>query len=66
MEYVLPDGSLVRLMGPSGNAPMRASFTNAKGGPINPFTGEPVQPPALHGWSMKDWVRDLTHVEQTP
>ena len=66
MEYTLPDGSLVRLMQPSGNAPLRASFTNANGGPINPFTGKPVQPPAPSGWSIKDWVRALTHVEQTP
>ena len=66
MEYTLPDGSLVRLMQPSGNGPLRASFTNANGGPINPFTGKPVQPPAPSGWSMKDWARALTHVEQTP
>jgi hypothetical protein len=65
-EYTLPDGTKVRLMEPSGQAPMRASFTNANGGPINPFTGKPVQPPAPAGWSMKDWVRALTHVEQTP
>ena len=65
-EYTLPDGTKVRLMEPSGQAPMRASFTNANGGPINPFTGKPVQPPAPAGWSMKDWVRALTHVVQTP
>jgi hypothetical protein len=65
-EYTLPDGSKVRLMEPSGQAPMRASFTNPNGGPINPFTGKPVQPPAPAGWSMTDWVRALTHVEQTP
>ncbi len=28
--------------------------------------GNLVQPPAPSGWSMKDWVRALTHVEQTP
>jgi RHS repeat-associated protein len=66
MEYTLPDGSKARLMAPSGPAPLRASFTNANGQPINPFTGKPVQPPAPPGWSMKDWVRELTHVEQTP
>ena len=37
MEYVLPDGSLVRVMAPSGNAPRRASFTNANGGPNQPL-----------------------------
>lgn len=66
VEYTLPDSTKVRLMEPSGQAPMRASLTNANGGPINPFTGKPVQPPAPPGWSMKDWVRALTHVEQTP
>jgi RHS repeat-associated protein len=66
VEYTLPDGSLVRLMQPSGEAPLRASFTNANGGYINPFTGKPVQPPAPSGWSMKDWVRALAHVGQTP
>lgn len=29
MEYTLPDGSKVRLMEPAGQAPRRASFTNA-------------------------------------
>jgi hypothetical protein len=66
MEYTTPDGSLVRLMEPAGQAPRRASFTNANGGPINPFTGKPVQPPAPPGVAMKDWVRLNTHVEQTP
>jgi RHS repeat-associated protein len=65
-EYTLPDGSKARLMEPAGPAPRRASFTNAKDGPINPFTGKPVQPPAPQGMSMKEWVRALTHVEQTP
>ncbi|MGI8753382.1 MAG: DUF6531 domain-containing protein [Acidimicrobiales bacterium] len=65
-EYTLPDGTKVRLMEPSGQAPRRASFTNANGGPINPFTGKPVQPPAPDGMSMKEWVRTLTHIEQTP
>jgi len=51
MEYILPDGSRVRLMEPSGAAGRRASFTNAAGGPINPFTGKPVQPPPPKGWS---------------
>jgi len=65
-EYTLPDGTKVRLMEPSGQAPMRASFTNANDGPINPFTGKPVQPPPPAGWTMRAWVRALTHVEQTP
>lgn len=48
-EYTLPDGSTVRLMEPSGPAGRRASFENANGGPINPFTGKPPPnpPPGL-------------------
>jgi hypothetical protein len=66
-EYTLPDGSLMRIMEPSGNAPLRASFTNSRGGPINPFTGKPVQPPS--GQSKADrlkYIRDRTHVELGP
>jgi hypothetical protein len=65
-EYTLPDGSKVRLMQPSGQAPLRASFTNGNGQAINPFTGKPVQPPAPPGVTMKEWVRLNTHVDQTP
>jgi hypothetical protein len=65
-EYGLPDGTKVRLMQPSGQAPLRASFTNADGQPINPFTGQQVPEPAPPGWTMRGWVRALSHVEQTP
>ena len=67
-EYTLPDveGSKARLMEPSGQAPIRASFTNANGGPTNPFTRKPVQPPVPSGGGMTDWVQALTRVEQTP
>ncbi|MCE9621219.1 MAG: RHS repeat-associated core domain-containing protein [Actinomycetia bacterium] len=65
-SYTLPDGSKVRLMEPTSQAPRRASFTNANDGYVNPFTGKPVQPPAPPGVSMKEWVRLNTHVEQTP
>lgn len=65
-EYQLPDGTKVRLMQPAGPAPLRASFTNANGQPINPFTGKPVQPPAPPGMTMKQWVRANTHIEQKP
>jgi hypothetical protein len=65
-SYTLPDGSKVRLMEPTVQAPRRASFTNADDGYINPFTGKPVQPPAPPGVSMKEWVRLNSHVEQTP
>ena len=66
-QYTLPDGSLVRVMEPSGQAGLRASFTNANGGPINPFTGKPVQPPP--GLSMPDrldYIRSRTHIELGP
>ena len=64
VEYTLPDLTKVRLMEASGEAPMRASFTNAIGQPINPFTGKPVQPPAPAGLTMQEWVRAVTHVVQ--
>jgi hypothetical protein len=63
--YVLPDGSKVRLMEASGQAPRRASFTNASDGAVSPFTGKPVQPPkGLPPAHRKQFVRDRTHVEQ--
>lgn len=66
-EYTLPDGLLVRVMEPSGQAPLRASFTNSNGGPINPFTGKPVQPPSgLSKAERLQYIRDRTHVELGP
>jgi RHS repeat-associated protein len=66
-EYTLPDGSRARLMEPSGQAPLRASFTNSNGGPVNPFTGKPVQPPpGLTKPERMEYIRDRTHVEQVP
>jgi RHS repeat-associated protein len=62
-EYTLPDGSLVRVMEPSGQAPLRASFTNSNGGPVSPFTGKPVQPPpGLSPAQRLDYVRARTHI----
>jgi filamentous hemagglutinin len=67
MEYTLPDGTMVRIMEPSGDAPLRATFTNAEGGPINPFTGKPVQPPlGLTPAERLGYVRSLTHLELRP
>lgn len=66
-QYTLPDGTTVRVMEPAGPAPLRASFENAGGNPINPFTGKPAQPPP--GVSGEAWTaqfRDLTHVELQP
>jgi len=66
-QYTLPDGGLVRIMEPSGRAPMRASFTDAKGSPVSPFTGKPVQPPAgLTPGERRAWIIDRTHVELGP
>ena len=66
-QYTLPDGSHVRLMEPSGQAPLRASFTNANGGPVDPFTNKPVQPPkGLTKPERMEYIRDRTHVEQAP
>ena len=64
IQYTLPDGTLVRIMEPSGQAPLRASFTNANGGAISPFTGKPVQPPpGLTKLERRHYVWDRTHVE---
>lgn len=66
-QYTLPDSSLVRVMEPSGQARLRASFTNSNGGPISPFTGKPVQPPSgLSKLERLDFVRSRTHVELGP
>ena len=63
-QYTLPGGSLVRVMEPSGQAPLRASFANANGGPINPFTGKPVQPPPGSSTAERlDYIRSRTHIE---
>lgn len=44
-----------------------ASFTNANGGPINPFTGKPVQPPpGLSKTDRLDYIRSRTHIELAP
>lgn len=66
-QYTLPGGSLVRVMEPPGQAGLRASFTNANGGPINPFTGKPVQPPpGLSKPERPDYIRSRTHIELGP
>jgi len=62
--YVLPNGNTVRIMEPAGKAPLRASFSNANGGPINPFTGTPPQPPkTISPSERKIFVRQYTHLE---
>ena len=65
IEHTLPDGSKVRTMEPTANAPRRASFTNANGQPIDPATGKPPQPPrGLTAEQRREYVRQRTHVEQ--
>ncbi len=44
-QYILPDGSRVRVMQADGRSPQRASFENHNGGPVDPTTGKPPQPP---------------------
>ncbi len=66
-EYTLPSGTHVRVMEPSGQAPLRASFTNANGGPVGAFTDKPVQPPpGLDKPARLDYIRQRTHVELGP
>ncbi|MCA1195768.1 DUF6531 domain-containing protein [Saccharopolyspora sp. 6V] len=63
-QYTMPDGSLVRVMDASGQAPERASFTNANGGPVDGTTGKPVQPPpGLTKGQRAAYIRERTHVE---
>jgi len=67
MQYTLPDGSLVRIMEPSGSAPLRASFTDSYGNAINPFTGrQPMPPRGVSGAVWRQLMRSLTHVELGP
>ncbi|MFG5864279.1 two-partner secretion domain-containing protein [Metapseudomonas sp. CR1201] len=64
-QYTLPDGSRVRVMQADGRSPQRASFENANGGPIDPTTGKPPQPPkGLSKTERKQWIRERTHIEQ--
>jgi hypothetical protein len=53
----------------AAGAGRRASFENANGQPVDPFTGKPVQKPP--GWTgtkaeWKQYVREHTHVPQDP
>ncbi|WP_312935799.1 Hint domain-containing protein [Pseudomonas sp.] len=64
-QYIMPDGSRVRVMKADGKNSQRASFENANGGPIDPTTGKPPQPPkGLSNNERKQWVRTKTHIEQ--
>lgn len=62
--YTFPNGNRIRIMQPSGSAPLRASFTNYSHNPINPFTGKPVQPPyKMTTKERKAYIRNRTHIE---
>ena len=64
-QYILPDGSRVRVMQADGRSPQRASFENSNGGPVDPTTGKPPQPPqGLSKAERKQWIRERTHIEQ--
>lgn len=64
-QYILPDGSRVRVMQADGRNPMRASFEHATGAPIDPTTGKPPQPPqGLSRAERKQWIRERTHIKQ--
>ncbi|MCX2803382.1 RHS repeat-associated core domain-containing protein [Microbulbifer thermotolerans] len=65
--HTLPNGNIVRTMAADGRNPRRASFTNANGGPIDPFTGKPPQPPSgLTRAGRKQFVRERSHIVQGP
>ncbi|WP_195155558.1 RHS repeat-associated core domain-containing protein [Candidatus Protochlamydia phocaeensis] len=62
--YILSNKMKVRIMNSSGKAPVRASFTNANQGPINPFTGKPPQPPkGLSKTERLNFTRTYSHLE---
>ncbi|WP_375430834.1 Hint domain-containing protein [uncultured Friedmanniella sp.] len=66
-QYTLSDGSRVRVMEPTNTAPLRASFENANGGPVSPFTGKtPQPPPGLTKPQRCEYVIERTHVELGP
>jgi RHS repeat-associated protein len=65
-EYTLPGGMRVRAMEPSGSAPRRASFENSAGQPVTPDGTVPQPPPGLTPAERLKYVRDRTHVTQTP
>jgi hypothetical protein len=71
-EYTLPNGNKVRLMNDNNPIdPVRASNTNANGGPVDAFTGKPIQKttPEQKGMTKpewKDYVRSRSHVSQKP
>lgn len=73
--YTLPDGGTIRVMEPTVNAPLRASFENANGQPVSAITGRTVQPPGgiPPGLSKAEarelrleYIRSRTRVELNP
>lgn len=67
LGYILPNGNRIRIMEPSGPAPLRVSFTNQNNGPISIFSGTPPQPPkGLDGIARRQFVRENSHLELDP
>lgn len=65
--HTLPGGNIVRTMVPDGRNPRRASFTNGNGGAVSASNGTPIQPPrGLTRAERKQYVRERSHVEQSP
>jgi hypothetical protein len=64
VQYFLPNGMSVRAMQPTPYAPLRASFENAKGQPVN-MDGKTINPPK-GTTNTKQYVRERSPVKQTP
>jgi len=60
-SFSLPDGTTVRAMEPSGQAPRRASFENSNGGPVTPDGKVPQPPRGASSAERRDFVRSRTH-----
>lgn len=67
LGYNLPNNLKVRVMEPSGEAGLRASFQHSRDSPINPFTGKPPQRPKhIKDISTLEYVRQYTHLDLSP
>jgi len=66
IAFTLPDGSLVRVMEPSGAGPLRAVFQDSNGTPINPFGPWQHPPAGLNAADRKLFTRNQWHLELDP
>ena len=64
--YNLADGTSVRVMEAKGPNVERAIYQDTNGNPVNPFTGNPPQPPKRVPPNWTQEFRDQTHVELNP